>query len=167
MLKQGINTLGVSDSGVPTFLELICHNHLRGRRNVMCSTHRRIRWRDNWHAMRPISRIKLRSLSRKQVSECDVMCTFGFHTRTGRGPSSICFNKTGSGQDLQTNQHTLSRPLSVPLPLVHDDEEPADDGTRRNVRVQLTYPRYKHGPSYTTEEPAHVGIDGPPYHFNG
>jgi len=49
---------------------------------------------------------------------------------------------------------------------VHDDEEPANDGTGRNIWVQLTYPSDKHGPGYTAEEPAHIGIDGPPYRFN-
>ena len=87
------------------------------------------------------------------------MSTFGFHTRTGRGPSSICFNKTGSGQDLQTCQHD-AKPSHWDLPLVHDDEESADDSTGRNIWIQLTYPGNKHGPCYTTKEPAYVGING-------
>jgi len=89
------------------------------------------------------------------------MSTFGFHTRTGRGPSSICFNKTGSGQVLQTHQHD-TKPSLRDLPLVHDDEEPANNSTSRNTWVQLTYPGNKHGPSHTTKEPAYVGIDGSP-----
>lgn len=89
------------------------------------------------------------------------MSTFGFHTRTGRGPSSICFNNTGSGQDLQTRQHDI-KPFRRDLPLVHNDKEPANNSTSRNIWVQLTYPSNKHGPSHTTKEPAYVGIDGSP-----
>ena len=44
---------------------------------------------------------------------------------------------------------------------MHNDEESADDGTGRDIWVQLTYPGNKHGPSYTTKEPAYVGINGP------
>ena len=49
---------------------------------------------------------------------------------------------------------------------MHDDEEPADDSTGRNVWVQLAYPGDKHGPGYTAEEPAYIGIDGSPYQLN-
>ena len=49
---------------------------------------------------------------------------------------------------------------------MHDYEETADNGTGRNIWVQLTYPSDKHGPGYTAEEPAYIGIDGPPYRFN-
>jgi hypothetical protein len=95
------------------------------------------------------------------------MSTFGFQTRTGRGPSSICFNSTGSGQDLQIHQHAVCHlSQALPLPLVHDDEKAADNSTGRNVWVQLTYPCHEHGPSYTAEEPAYVGIYGSPYCFN-
>lgn len=106
-------------------------------------------------------------MSKELISKNIAMSTFGFHTRTGRGPSSICFNKTGSGQDLETSQRDV-RPLHLGagLPLVHDDKEPADDSTSRNIWVQLAYPGDKHGPSYTTKEPAYVGINGSPYQIS-
>ena len=59
-----------------------------------------------------------------------------------------------------------SRYMEVLSPLVHDDEKPADDSTGRNVWVQLAYPGDKHGPGYTTEEPAYVRVNGSPYRFN-
>ena len=35
------------------------------------------------------------------LSEQPALLTFGFQTRTGRGPSSICLRRTGCGQVLE------------------------------------------------------------------
>jgi hypothetical protein len=109
--------------------------------------------------MQPICWIKLQPLSEKEVSKSNVMSAFGSHARAGRGPFSIGFNRTGSGQTYRSIS-TLQVIPCFSVPLVHDDEEPADDSTSRNVWVQLAYSRHKYGPTYATEESAYVGVDG-------
>lgn len=53
--------------------------------------------------------------------------TFGFHTRTGKGPSSICFKRTGWGHDLLIREVISVKIIATERsPLVHNNEKPAD-----------------------------------------
>ena len=77
------------------------------------------------------------------LGEKDASCrlhgthTFGFHTRTGKGPSSICFNRTGWGHDLIVCAVTSAESgcKKKRLPLVHDDKKSADYGSSNGIRV--------------------------------
>lgn len=50
------------EASTHTFLEFFCHYHLRGLCDVVRCTHRWICWRDNWHSMCAVGRIKLRGI---------------------------------------------------------------------------------------------------------
>jgi hypothetical protein len=66
----------------------------------MSGTHGRIRGSDDRHSMRSIAGVQLEDESeytREDNAECR---TLGFHTRTCKGPSSICLRSTGCGHDL-------------------------------------------------------------------
>jgi len=63
------------------------------------------------------------------------ICTFGFHTRTGKGPSSICFNRTGWGHDLLFRAVNSAKIIAEHSPLVHNNEKSADYSPGNGIRV--------------------------------
>ncbi len=66
----------------------------------MGGAHSRVRGCDNGHSVSSITGIQLRD-ELERVCTTDIsLSTLGFHTRTCRGPSSICLRSTGCGHAL-------------------------------------------------------------------
>jgi hypothetical protein len=66
----------------------------------MGCTHSRICRCDDGHSMCSIARVQLENESEKTHKADAEYQTFGFHTRTCKGPSSICLRSTGCGHAL-------------------------------------------------------------------
>ena len=83
-----------------TLFEFLSHNHLRRGGNIMGSTHSRICRCDDGHSVCSIAGIQLVDQSEHTHKVNTEHRTFGFHTRTCKGPSSICLRSTGCGHAL-------------------------------------------------------------------